>query len=268
MPDRYRQLCRRSGARQQRIDRAQDRLATGAARLVAPQRLEFGGLERAQQRDDLLRLELVVFDPADRGRQAWPGWLGPGGTAPARRHVLHRLGRTVAADYARAAAQELLDLALVAVPVAVALAEQRGEALQLAQLQDGLAGGEAVAVAACLQLAVVDRAPEAQLLEHLGRDPEPGPAQSGGRESSAPRRQQWRPLLAEEVRDLRERQDTVRGGVVDAVQVVAHCMLEDSGDVVAVDELVARVEAQDRRDHRQREVPNVREVQQRPRAVG
>src|SRR5436190_6116086 len=134
MRSRSRQLCRRSGARQERVDRPQDVLSPGAARLVAPQGLQVGGLEGPQQRDDLLGPELVVLDPADRRRQPRID------RAPAaRRHVLDRLGRAIAPEHTGAAAQELLDRTLVAVAVAVALADERREALLLAQLQDGLA---------------------------------------------------------------------------------------------------------------------------------
>ena len=59
-----------------------------------------------------------------------------------------------------------------------------------------------------------------------------------------------RERLAEQARDLREHEHPVAGGVVDARQVVAHGVLEHADDVVLVDELVARVEAEDRRHHR------------------
>src|SRR3954462_5286280 len=95
--------------------------------------------------------------------------LGSGRTPPARDDVPDRFGGPVAAHDAGAAAQELLHLALVAVAVAVALAEQRRDPLVLAQSHDRLARREVVAVAGRLELAVVDRAAEAQLLEHLGR---------------------------------------------------------------------------------------------------
>src|SRR4051812_16183180 len=117
----FRQLCRRSGAREQRVDGAQDRLAPGPALLVAPQGLEIRGIEGAHQGDDLLGLELVVLGRGG-SRPARACALGSGRTAPARDDVPDRFGGPVAAHDAGAAAQELLHLALVAVAVAVALA--------------------------------------------------------------------------------------------------------------------------------------------------
>src|SRR3954453_22980021 len=95
----FRQLCRRSGAREQRIDRAQYRLAPGAALLVAPQGLEIRGIEGPHQGDALLGLELVVLRRSG-GRPARPCPLGSGGAAPARNDVLDRLGGPVAAYHA------------------------------------------------------------------------------------------------------------------------------------------------------------------------
>ena len=52
-------------------------------------------------------------------------------------------------------------------------AQDRVQAHVLAELQHGLAGRVVVVEAGGLELAVVHAAPEAQLTDHLGRDPEP-----------------------------------------------------------------------------------------------
>jgi hypothetical protein len=70
-------------------------------------------------------------------------------------------------------------------------------------------------------------------------------AASPGGEPGAPRRQHGRERLAEQGGDLRQGEHAVAGGVVDAGQVVAGGVLEHAVEVVLVDELVARVEAED-----------------------
>jgi len=108
-------------------------------------------------------------------------------------------------------------------------------------------------VAGRLEPAVVEGAPVAQLLEQLGRDPHADAAQRGGGDARAPRRQQRRERLAQQRGDLGEHEHAIAGGVVDAREVVGGRVLERAGDVVLVDELVARVEAEDRRYDGQRQ---------------
>ena len=88
------------------------------------------------------------------------------------------------------------------------------------------------------------------------------------REARPPRRQDRRQRAPEQARDLREHQHAVAGDVVGAGQVVAHRVLEHADDVVLVDELVARVEAEDARDRGQREQVAVRRAQVGPEPVG
>ena len=95
----------------------------------------------------------------------------------------------------------------------------------------------------------------------------PSALQRRGREARPPRRQQRRERLAEQARDLRQHEHAVAGGVVDARQLLAHGVLEHADDVVLVDELVARVEAEDARDDRQREQRGVARAQVGPEAV-
>ena len=83
--------------------------------------------------------------------------------------------------------------------------------------------------------------------------PQPGAAQRAGRDARPPRRQQRRERLAQQRGDLGQREHAVAGGVVDAGQVVQRRVLEHAGDVVLADELVARVEAEDRRHGGQRQ---------------
>jgi hypothetical protein len=74
--------------------------------------------------------------------------------------------------------------------------------------------------------------------------------------------------LAQQVDDLREDEHAVGGAVVDPVQVVFDRVLEAVGHVVLVDELHARIEAEDRRDDRQVEVALPRGLQIRAERVG
>src|SRR4051812_23504327 len=74
--------------------------------------------------------------------------------------------------HARRVAQELVDLALVAV-LALAPGEQRGDAEVLGEAQHGLARREPVAVARRLEPPVVHAAAEAELLLHLRGDAHP-----------------------------------------------------------------------------------------------
>ena len=165
----------------------------------------------------------------------------------------------VVAAHGRAPAQELLHLALVAVAGLVA-GPQAAHAQVLGERLHGLARRGSEPVSGGLQEPVVDPAPEAQLLQHLGRDPQARAARDGGGHARAPRRQDRREPLAEQRRDLREHQHAVAGGVVDSGQVVARGVLEHAGDVVLVDELVARVEAEDARHGREREQRDVARV--------
>ena len=66
-----------------------------------------------------------------------------------------------------------------------------------------------------------------------------------GRKRRPPRRQQRRERLAQQARDLRQREHAVGRGVVDAREVVDDRVVQRADDVVLVDELVARVEAED-----------------------
>src|SRR4051794_3745578 len=68
--------------------------------------------------------------------------------------------------HVRAPAQELLDLALVAIGLLDA-GHHRAEAKVLAEPQNGLARGEGVTESRCLQLAIVEAAAEAHLVQHL-----------------------------------------------------------------------------------------------------
>ena len=111
-----------------------------------------------------------------------------------------------------------------------------------------LARGGAERVARRLEPPVVQPAAVAQLLEHLGRDPQPErgaapaaarPVPHGGSTGAS--------RLAQQRGDLRQRQHAVARRVVDARQIVPRRVLEHAVDVVLVDELVARVEAEDRR---------------------
>src|SRR4029079_7152091 len=138
----------------QPLDR-DDHLRAGAVRgLVLVPRAQAVGGERGQQGDDLARLEIVQR----RGRAGLPRArvvrLGPGLEARAR-------------PDAGAVAQELLELALVAVALGLRAAEDRLDALVLAEAEDRLAGREAVAVAGRLEAAVVEAAAEAHLAQDL-----------------------------------------------------------------------------------------------------
>src|SRR4051812_10055049 len=137
--------------------------------LVLVERPQARRVERGQQRDDLLGVEVV-----ERGR----------GGRRAGRDVA-RLGLRLesrARPDARAIAQELLELLLVAVRLSAArVADDRLEALVLGEPLDGLAGRVAVAVAGRLEAAVVGAPAEA----HLG--PGPGPPAGAGPPGGPPR---------------------------------------------------------------------------------
>ena len=199
---------------------------------------------------------------------------------PRRRQRLERAGQLrelIAAQAAQpevvvpahrgAPAQELLDLALVLVALALAL-PQSADALVLGEGLDGLARRRAEVVSGRLEPPVVEPAAVAELLEHLRREPEPGAAQDRGGQARAPGREHRRERLAEQRADLGEREHPVGGRVVGAGEVVPRRVVEHAVDVVLRDELVARVEAEDRRHGREREQPRVRGVQVRPEAVG
>ena len=127
----------------------------------------------------------------------------------------------------------------------------------LAELDRGLPARVAILEALCLVAAVVHATAEAKLVEHLRRDAQAQPPQRGDGQPRSPGRQDRRIGLSEQVRDLAERQHAVRGDVVDARQRVLGRVLERVDDVVLVNELIAGVEAQDHRDGRQREEPDV-----------
>ena len=143
-----------------------------------------------------------------------------------------------------------------------------GEPLVLAQLHHRLAGRVAVAEARRLQPPVVQRAAEAQHPLHLAGQRHPGPAQHRGSQAGPPRGQDRSERLAQQAGDLRQRQHAVGRGVEDPVDVEAHRVLERVGDVLVVDELTTRVEAEDRRDRRQVEQPRGRRLPARAQAVG
>ncbi len=138
----------------------------------------------------------------------------------------------------------------------------------LAQLDHGLARGVAVAVAGRLELAVVQAAPVAQQAEGLGRDAQPGAAQGARGQRGPDGRQHGRQRLAQQPRHLAEDEHAVGGAVVDALEVVAHRMLEAARQIVLVDELKARVEAEDRGHGGQAEELAERGPQRRAQAVG
>ena len=163
-------------------------------------------------------------------------------------------------------AQEVLDLPLIAVGLLRA-AEDGVQAHVLGERDDRLARRVLVDEPGGLELAVVEPAAEAELAEHLGRDAQAEPAKGGRRESGAPGRQERGPLLAEQVDDLGERQHAVGRHVEDPAQVVPHGMRQGRHDVVLVHELVARVEAQDGGDDREREERRVRRADVRPEHV-
>jgi len=131
----------------------------------------------------------------------------------------------------------------------------------------GLTRRRAERVAGRLELTVVERAAVAQLLEQLGRDPDAGAAQRRRSDPGPPRREHRSKRLAEQRSDLRQCQHTVARSVVSAGQFVEGRVLEHAGDVVLVDELVARVEAEDRRDGRQRQQRHVARRDVRPQPV-
>ena len=118
--------------------------------------------------------------------------FGPPPAARDRRARRRRRCRPRLADlplHVRAPAQELLDLALVAVGLGRPR-QHRAEAQVLAELEDRLARGVAVGEAGGLELAVVEAAAEAELVEHLLGDAEAealaagrwrGPVPHGGR---------------------------------------------------------------------------------------
>jgi hypothetical protein len=83
------------------------------------------------------------------------------------------------------------------------------------------------------------------------------PAATAGRE----RRQHGRERLAEQARDLAQREHAVAGAVEGAGQLVVDGVLEAPDDVVLVDELQARVEAEDPRYRGQPEQPAPRRAQ-------
>ena len=87
-------------------------------------------------------------------------------------------------------------------------------------------------------------------------------------EAGPDRRQERRERLAEEAGDLAQREHAVGGAVVDAGDLVADRVLEAADDVVLVDELQARVEAEDRGDGGQAEQAAPRRAQVRAEAVG
>src|SRR4051812_48100318 len=94
------------------------------------------------------------------------------------------------APHVRAPAQELLDVALVAIGVLPGpRAQDRREAQMLAEPDHGLARGEAVAKAGCLEEAVVDPTPEAQKVLELDRDAQPEPPQRSEDEPEPDRRE-------------------------------------------------------------------------------
>src|SRR3954447_4003642 len=99
-----------------------------------------------------------------------------------RRESLH--AQAVRAADARAPAQELLHLPLVAV-ARVAVGD-RPRPQVAAECEDGLPRGRAEAVAGRLELAVVEAAAVAELLEHLRRDAHADGPQRGGGETGAP----------------------------------------------------------------------------------
>src|SRR6185437_14026586 len=84
-------------------------------------------------------------------------------------------------------AQELLDLALVAVRL-VLVAPQRADPHGLRVLEDRLAAREAEVVAGGLELAVVQPAPVAELVEDLRREAHAREPQRRGAQRRPPRR--------------------------------------------------------------------------------
>src|SRR5829696_938354 len=131
---------------------------------------------------------------------------------------LAALARALAADV-RAVAEELLDLALVAI-WRTAAAAQLAHAQVLREPRDGLPRRVAQREARGLELAVVQAAAVAQLLGHLLPDPHAGHAQGGRGQARPPRRQDRRERAPEQARHLREHEHAVAGDVVDARQVV------------------------------------------------
>src|SRR3954451_8168657 len=237
----------RSGASEVAIDGPQHVAAGPVAGLVPPELLEVLAAQRRQDGQHLLGPEVVV---GREGRVA----VRARADGPRCPPVLH----------AGAPAQELLDLALVDVALLAALEERRG-ALMLAQLGQGLAGGVAVLVTRRLELAVVEPAAVAELAEHLGRDPHAERTQdSVGHRVRPPGRDDRQRAAVEQVEHLGEDEDAVGGRVVDAGDVARHDVVEHPDHVVLVDELVAGVEAEDRRHEREREHPSVRRFEVGP----
>src|SRR3954447_8800597 len=104
--------------------------------------------------------------------------------------------------HVRAPAQELLDLAFVTVRLPL-IAPQRAHAHGLRMLEDGLAAREAEVVAGALELAVIQPAPVAQLVEDLGRQADAREPQRRRAQRRAPGRYDGHQRAAEQRRDLR-----------------------------------------------------------------
>src|SRR4051794_24759246 len=177
-------------AGQHAVDRAQHRLAALNRRLVLAQRDQVLALERPEERDDLLGFEVVVVVDRraprlqrdrlrlglharwlERLRRFRAGRRGRPGVGRQEllqlaelRDVRHRraLALLAVAAHVWAPAQELLDLALVAVRLPDA-GKDGLQAQMLAELLDGLARRVAVAEAGCLEAAVVPGAPQPKL---------------------------------------------------------------------------------------------------------
>ena len=179
------------------------------------------------------------------------------GARRAPRRDVARLGRASRRDarpHARAVAQELLDLALVAVGLAAAPREDRREALVLAQALHRLARRVAVAVAGRLEPAVVEPRPKRSWRSTSAGMRSPSAAQrargqAGRPTAAAPARTACRAGRRPRTARARRRPAQLKT----PSQVVADRVLEAADDVVLVDELVARVEAEDRRHAGQRE---------------
>ena len=170
---------------------------------------------------------------AARRQARRPRRATPRARAPAPRADRGSAGQpeAVAPAHGGAPAQELLDLALVLVALALALA-QPAHALVLGEGLDGLARRRAEVVAGRLEPPVVEPAAVAELLEHLGREPEPGAAQDRGGQARAPGREHRRERLAEQRADLGEHEHAVGGRVVGAGEVVPRGVVEHAVDVV------------------------------------